>query len=51
MGSSKLITVFPETSLGLDPRRPENWLVGYIRRDQNKFYNSINFGWMILFLF
>ena len=44
MGSSNLITVFPETSLGLNPSSPENWLVGYIRRDQNKFYNSINYN-------
>ena len=44
MGSSNLITVFPEISLGLNPSRPENWFVGYIRRDQNKFYNSINYN-------
>ena len=44
MGSSNLITVFPETSLGLNPSRQENWFVGYIRRDQNKFYNSINYN-------
>ena len=44
MGSSNLITVFPETSFGLYANRPANWLIGYIRRDKNKFYNSINYN-------
>ncbi len=43
MGSDELITVFPETSFGFNPNRPENWIIGYIRKDQNKYYNSINY--------
>ena len=43
IGSSLKLTVFPETSLGFNPNRPENWLFGYIRKDQKKFFNSINY--------
>ena len=43
MGSYKMITVFPETSLRFDANKPENWIVGYIRKDQNNFFNSINY--------
>ena len=42
MGSHELITVFPETSFGFDSNRPENWIVGYIRKDQNNYFNSIS---------
>ena len=37
MGSPDIMTVFPETSLGFESNRPENWIVGYIRKDQNIF--------------
>ena len=40
LGSLDLVTVFPETSLGFDENKPENWIVGYIRKDQDNFYNS-----------
>ncbi len=43
MGSPSLITVFPETSLGFDPNRPKNWIAGYIRKDEGRFYNSLNY--------
>ena len=43
MGSSNLITVFPETSLGFDTNMPKNWVSGYIRKDKNNFYNSISY--------
>ncbi len=43
MGSSNLITIFPETSLGFDSNRPKNWVVGYIRKDENNFFNSITY--------
>ena len=38
-----MVTVFPETSLRFDENKPENWIVGYIRKDQNNFFNSINY--------
>ena len=43
MGSPSLITVFPETSLGFESSTPENWISGYIRKDENNFYNSVNY--------
>ena len=43
MGSYNMVTVFPETSLRFDANKPENWIVGYIRKDQNNFFNSINY--------
>ena len=43
MGSLNKITVFPETSLGYDSNRPKNWIFGYIRKDKNNFFNSINY--------
>ena len=43
MGSPKLITVFPETSLGFDSNRPQNWIVGYIRKDEDNFFNSLSY--------
>ena len=43
MGSSDLITVFPETSLGTDAKQPKNWIFGYIRKDRHNFFNSINY--------
>tara|TARA_Y100000817_G_C16846836_1_gene540386 strand:+ start:51 stop:1049 length:999 start_codon:yes stop_codon:yes gene_type:complete len=43
MGSLDMITVFPETSFGFDSDRPKNWMVGHIRKDQNKFYNSVSY--------
>ncbi len=43
MGSPDIMTVFPETSLGFESNRPENWIVGYIRKDQNIFFNSISY--------
>ena len=39
MGSYNMVTVFPETSLRFDENKPENWIVGYIRKDQNNFFN------------
>ena len=44
MGSLDLITVFPETSHGLDFNKPNNWIIGYIRRDKENFFNSINYN-------
>ena len=41
MGSNKLLTVFPETSLGLGVDTKKNWFAGYIRKENKKFYNSI----------
>ena len=41
MGSNKLLTVFPETSLGLGVDIKKNWFAGYIRKENKKFYNSI----------
>ncbi len=43
LGSLDLVTVFPETSLGFDENKPENWIVGYIRKDQDNFYNSLSY--------
>ncbi len=43
MGSTELITVFPETSLGFDSNRPKNWIFGYIRKEEDNFFNSINY--------
>jgi apolipoprotein N-acyltransferase len=43
MGSPNLITVFPETSLGFDSNRPQNWIVGYIRKDEDNFFNSVSY--------
>ena len=43
MGSPYLITVFPETSLKYDVNTSKNWIVGYIRRDENDFFNSVSY--------
>ena len=43
MGSLDLITVFPETSLGFDSNRPKNWIFGHIRKEEDNFFNSINY--------
>ena len=43
LGSADLITVFPETSLGLETSRPKNWIAGYIRKDQSNFFNSVSY--------
>ena len=43
MGSPSLTTVFPETSLGVDPNKPDNWVVGFIRKDKNEFFNSVSY--------
>ncbi len=40
VGSDHLITVFPETSFGFNNVIPENWIVGYIRKEQNNYFNS-----------
>ena len=42
MGSKNITTIFPETSLGSQSNWPENWF-GYIKKDKNKFYNSISY--------
>ena len=42
MGSTELLTVFPETSLGLGIDIKKNWLAGYIRKENKNFYNSIS---------
>ena len=43
MGSPNLLSVFPETSLGYGYDVPKNWIVGYIRKDNNNFFNSIKY--------
>ena len=43
MGSLDLITVFPETSFGFDVNRPRNWIAGFIRKEKNKFFNSVSY--------
>ena len=44
MGSAEIITVFPETSLRFQLNIPKNWIAGYIRKEQNNFFNSINYN-------
>ena len=44
LGSAEIITVFPETSLRFQLSIPENWIAGYIRKEQNNFFNSINYN-------
>ncbi len=43
MGSPNLISVFPETSLGVGPNIPKNWIAGYIRKDKNDYFNSLSY--------
>ncbi len=43
MGSKNITTIFPETSLGSQSNWPENWFFGYIKKNKNKFYNSISY--------
>ncbi len=43
VGSSELITVFPETSFGFNSKVPKNWVVGYLRKNENNYFNSINY--------
>ncbi len=40
-GSADTITIFPESSLGMESNRPENWIFGYIRKDEDKYFNSL----------
>ncbi len=44
LGSAEIITVFPETSLRFQLNIPKNWIAGYIRKEQNNFFNSINYN-------
>ncbi len=44
LGSPDLLTIFPETSLGLNPNTPNNWISGFIRKDENKYFNSLKYN-------
>ena len=44
LGSDRLITIFPETSIGFKKKIPSNWLTGSVRQKEGKFYNSIQFN-------
>tara|TARA_B100002019_G_scaffold293039_1_gene318401 strand:- start:2050 stop:3492 length:1443 start_codon:yes stop_codon:yes gene_type:complete len=43
MGSPELVTVFPETSFGYNSNIPSNWIVGYIRKDRDYYFNSLKY--------
>ena len=43
IGSNHLITVFPETSFGFNNVIPKNWIAGYIRKEQNSYFNSVSY--------
>ena len=43
IGSDDIITVFPETSFGFNIDTPKNWFVGYLRKDQNNYFNSASY--------
>ena len=44
LGSPETMTIFPETSFGLNADRSRNWVVGYIREENGKYYNSIKYN-------
>ena len=44
LGSKSLMTFFPETSIGFSKKIPNNWMAGVIRKEGNKYYNSIQFN-------
>ena len=43
MGSLEILTIFPETSLGVNFNGPENWFAGHIKQIKDNYYNSIVF--------
>ena len=43
LGSQNLLTIFPETSLGIRHEMNENWFYGFLRVEKNNFYNSISY--------
>ena len=44
LGSTDLVTIFPESSLGINPDTPINWISGFIRKNENKFFNSLKYN-------
>ena len=43
LGSPDLVSIFPESSLGINPDTPNNWISGFIRKNENKFFNSLKY--------
>ena len=44
LGSPDLVTVFPESSLGLNANIPNNWISGFIRKHENNYFNSLKYN-------
>ena len=44
MISEKNMTIIPETMSGLDPFKNKNLLQGYLRKEENNYYNSIAYN-------
>ena len=44
LGSNEIITIFPETSIGFTKKIPTNWLTGSVRKENDNYYNSMQFG-------
>ena len=44
LGSKDKISIFPETSIGFTKSIPENWITGSVRKDNDKYYNSMQFN-------
>ena len=44
LGSKDKISIFPETSIGFTKDIPLNWIAGTVRKENKKFYNSMQYS-------
>ena len=38
------MNIFPESSFGVSSNWPENWLIGYIKKENKRYFNSISYN-------
>ena len=44
LGSNEGMNIFPESSFGVSSNWPENWLIGYIKKENKRYFNSISYN-------
>jgi len=44
LGSNDKISIFPETSIGFTKKIPSNWIAGTIRKENEKYFNSMQYS-------
>ena len=43
LGSKDKLSIFPETSIGFTKNIPNNWITGSVRKENEKYYNSMQY--------